>query len=206
MSNWRRHIEFEIKEKEMPAILVANAQTIYAAFNKDSQASKAVAALMDNGIRAEDISIISPRGTKAYYNDTADESEASDRATSGLTTTTGADASVGAEKGAGLGLGVGVVAALACLMVPGFGLVVGGGALATAIAGAAGATAAGAVAGGVHGYLRDQGVPDDAIGSYGQDYDSGDTLVAVTAPSDGVNVMTAHEILSKYNGKHINAY
>jgi hypothetical protein len=228
----------------MTTTLVANAQTIYASYNSDAQASKAVGALLDYGVRAEDISIIAPRGTPDYYNnmshmstnadlgtgdgnvnrvdvrnmpeyrsnadDLEDAESASahdkNKATSGITTTTGRDATVGAEKGAGIGLGIGAVAAVACLMVPGFGLVIGGGALATAIAGAAGATAAGAVAGGVHGYLKDQGVPDDAIGNYGQDYDAGDTLVAVTVPSNDVDVMTAHEILGKYAGKHINAY
>jgi hypothetical protein len=172
----------------------------------DSQASKAVGALLDAGVRAEDISILSPRGTAEYYKDIPNESLANDKATSGITTTTGADAAVGAEKGAGIGLGIGAVAAIACLMIPGFGLVVGGGALAAAIAGAAGATAAGAVAGGVHGFLKDQGVPDDAIGSYGQSYDAGDTLVAVTVPSNNVSIVAADEILSKYNGKHISAY
>ncbi len=190
----------------MTTTLVANAQTIYAAFNTDSQASKAVGALLDYGVRKEDISVVSPQGSTEYYKGKANESESRDKATTGITTTTGGDSAVGAEKGAGLGLGVGIIASLACLTVPGFGLVVGGGALATAIAATAGATAAGAVAGGVHGYLKDQGVPDDAIGSYGQAYDAGDTLVAVTVPSNDVTVVDAHEILGKYNGKHINAY
>jgi len=190
----------------MTTTLVANAQAMYAAFNTEQQASKAVGALLDYGVRAEDISIIAPPGTDAYYRDAADESEVHDRATSGITTTTGKDATKGAEKGAGIGLGLGALAALACIAVPGFGLVVGGGALATAIAATAGATAAGALAGGVHGYLKDQGVPDDAIGMYGEAYNAGDTLVAVTLPSNNVNVNTAYEIFSKYNGKHINSY
>ncbi len=190
----------------MTTTLVANAQTIYAAFNTDDEAKRAIGALIDHGIRAEDISLISPRGTEDYYKNKPDESESNDKATSGITTTTGADASVGAAKGAGLGLGVGALAAIASLMIPGFGLVIGGGALATAIAGAAGATAAGAVAGGVHGYLKDQGVPEDAISRYGQAYDAGDTLVAVTVPSNEIGVVEADELLTKYNGKHISAY
>ncbi len=44
--------------------------------------------------------------------------------------------------------------------MPGVGLVVGGGALALAIGGALGTTAAGAVAGGMAGYLKDQGVSE----------------------------------------------
>ena len=56
----------------MTTTLVANAQTIYAAFNKDSQASKAVGALLDNGVRAKDISVVSPRGTPEYYSGKSD--------------------------------------------------------------------------------------------------------------------------------------
>ena len=41
---------------------------------------------------------------------------------------------------------------------------------------------------------------------YGEAYDAGDTLVAVTVPSNGVDIMTAHEILGKYSGKHVNEY
>jgi hypothetical protein len=220
----------ETETKKMTTTLVAHAQSIYAAYNTDSQASKAVGALLDYGVRAEDISVIAPRGNPAYYRDSSDvttdynsvnynrdmtyelnnEDDVAARdkskATSGITTTTGKDAAVGAEKGAGIGLGVGILASLACLTVPGFGLVLGGGALAAAIGATAGATAAGAVAGGVHGYLKDQGVPDDAIGMYGEAYDAGDTLVAVTTPSNDVDIVTIHEILGKYNGNHINAY
>ena len=91
-------------------------------------------------------------------------------------------------------------------MVPGVGWVVGGGALATAIAGAAGATAAGAVAGGVHGYLKDQGMTEDAVSRYGDAYNSGSTLVAITVPSNDVHAMEAEDTLRKYHGMNVSAY
>src|SRR5205085_9990716 len=103
------------------------------------------------------------RVTDEYKDEYEEEKDNDLSAKTGLSTTTPADAGVGAAKGAGIGLGVGVLAALASIFVPGFGLVAGGGALATAIAGAVGTTAAGAIAGGVHGYLKDQGVPEGAI-------------------------------------------
>jgi hypothetical protein len=124
----------------------------------------------------------------------------------GLSTTTPGDAAAGAAKGAGIGLGVGILAALASIAIPGFGLVVGGGALATAIAGAAGATAAGAVAGGVHGYLKDQGVPDHVAMDYNKAYEHGGAILGVTVPSNNVDEATVREILSKYGASNVNVY
>jgi len=124
----------------------------------------------------------------------------------GLSTTTPGDAAAGAAKGAGIGLGVGILAALASLVIPGFGLVVGGGALATALAGAAGATAAGAVAGGVHGYLKDQGVPDQVAMDYDHAVKNGGAVLAVSVPSGNVDEATCREILAKYSANNVNTY
>jgi hypothetical protein len=124
----------------------------------------------------------------------------------GLSTTTPGDAAAGAAKGAGIGLGVGILAALASIAIPGFGLVIGGGALATAIAGAAGATAAGAIAGGVHGYLKDQGVPDHVAMDYNKAYEHGSAILGVTVPSNNVDEVTVREILAKYGASNLNMY
>jgi len=115
-------------------------------------------------------------GPGAAYDFGTEEDETGLNATAGIRTPTTGDAASGAVKGAGVWLGVGAAAALASLLVPGVvdlfikslarfgvlasllvpgvGLVMGGGALASAIAGAAGAVAAGAVAGGVTGQLK----------------------------------------------------
>jgi hypothetical protein len=264
------------------------AQTLYASFADASLAEKAAGALLDHGVRNEDISLICREPTGDYdknaekrdytthtatmeerragyaggtavadpgntananvegvtdrtydattapkpidrdwsrdtYRDWTDDQnpESSttvvDRSTweaerlewaakEGISTTTPGDAAAGAAKGAGLGLGVGVLAALASIAIPGFGLVAGGGALAIAIAGAAGATAAGAIAGGVYGYLKDQGVPDQVAMDYNRAYQHGSAILAVTVPSNNVGEATVREILSKYGAGNVNVY
>lgn len=124
----------------------------------------------------------------------------------GISTTTPGDAGAGAAKGAGIGLGVGVIAGLASLLVPGVGLIVGGGALAAAVGAAAATTAAGAVAGGVTGYLKDQGVPDDVVSRYDGNVQNGGALLSVHVPSGDVDRGSAENVLSKYGANDINFY
>ena len=127
-------------------------------------------------------------------------------AKSGVTTTTAGDAGKGAAEGAGIGLGLGVLAALASVFVPGFGLVLGGGALASAIGVAAATTVGGAIAGGVAGYLIELGVPDEAARTYADRIQSGSALVAVTLPSGKVDLIEGQELISKYGGSDVNVY
>lgn len=124
----------------------------------------------------------------------------------GLSTTTPADAGAGAVKGAGFGLGVGVLAGLASLFVPGVGLVFGGGAFASALAGAAATTAAGAVVGGVTGYLKDQGLPEEVATRYHTSIQQGGAILSLTLPSGNVDEETALQIVSKYGATdvHVN--
>jgi hypothetical protein len=220
----------------MTETMTATAHTIYASFPEASQAERAAGALLDYGVRATDISIVSTEDHAAYLQGMDDFTaegapepivvgdsepvmdpwylptivpeypEAHAPSTIGISTTTSADAAAGAAKGAGIGLGVGALAALSCMVIPGVGLILGGGMLATAIACAAGTSAAGAVAGGIHGFLVDQGIPNDAIERYNEAYHAGDTIVAVTVPSNGVDEWTADQVLTKYNGNHISSY
>lgn len=254
------------------------AQTIYASFADASLAEKAAGALLDYGVRQEDLSLVAnnrygqarvtegrnidadsvnrnfrgdwtedqsgyrggvaaPERTvvaaptnnyvgsptavpvetgAAYdnsYEDTADRDDVDtdDRGTEsaakhGISTTTAGDAEVGAAKGAGWGLGIGILGIIASLAVPGVGWVVGGGALATAIAGAVGTTVAGAIAGGVTGYLKDQGVPAEVAADYGKNVENGGALLAVTVPSGSVDVGTAEQVLSKYGASNVSSY
>ena len=85
------------------------------------------------------------------------------------------------------------------LWVPPVGLVLGGGALSTALAGAAGATAAGAIAGGVTGYLKDQGVSPDHIQQFEDHLEAGGAVLELRLPSGELDMATAQEILAKYN-------
>jgi hypothetical protein len=220
----------------MTETITATAHTIYASFPEAAQAERAAGALLDSGVRAEDISIVSTEahaeylqrmddftaeGAPAPFDDeesqpvadpwyvptvVQDYPEAHAPSTLGISITTSGDAAAGAAKGAGIGLGFGALAALSCMAVPGVGLIVGGGMLATAIACAAGATAAGAVAGGIHGFLVDQGIPNEAVERYSEAYHAGDTILAVTCPSNGVNEYIADQVLTKYHGNHISSY
>lgn len=195
--------------------------TLYASFKDSSLAEKATGALIDHGVKKEDISVISRdsaeitseefnRETPAYAGHgnlritPQDNTEESGK--HGLSTTTAGDAAAGAVKGAGVGLGLGIAAALAAVFIPGVGLVMGGGALALALAAGAGTTAAGAVAGGVMGFLVDQGMPNEAAVNYQNAYENGGALLAVNVPSGNADQATIEDILVKYQGGYINIY
>lgn len=126
-------------------------------------------------------------------------------AKSGLSTTTGGDAAAGAAKGAGVGVVVGILAGLAALFLPGIGLVIGGGALATAVGAAVGTVGAGAVAGAVTGYLKDQGVEDSVAQDYQRSLEAGGALLEVSLPSGKLDEITAREVLAKYGAANVGA-
>ena len=199
--------------------------TLYASFMDLSDAERAAGALIDHGVRPEDVSfvanesfadagravVMTNESTTVYTDPTDVESlkevnQAEHAAKAGISTTTPADVVSGAAKGVGVGAGVGVLAAIAALFVPGVGWVLGGGALASAIVGAAAATAAGAAAGGVYGYLKDQGLPEEAITSYTTTLTEGGALLAVNFPSNNIDQGTMQGILAKYNATNINHY
>ena len=206
-------------------------QTIYAAFSDVKSAEQAAGALLDHGIRSEDLSLVSKddegkdRRDYVAHSANKDELETDENralesgnedpnsrtgtelnAKHGISTTTPQDAAAGAAKGAGIGLGVGAVAAIASLFIPGVGIVTGMGALALALSGTAGATAAGALAGGVEGYLKDQGIPAEAATHYSQTYQSGGSILAVQRTSDNIDLATIEGVLHKYNATSINSY
>lgn len=200
--------------------------TLYASFATTSDAERAAGALLDHGLRAEDLSFIANEGYRppndavvvdspqggVVYTDTVDvdavkeSNEAEHAAKAGISTTTPADVASGAAKGVGVGAGVGVLAAAAALFLPGVGWVLGGGALATALIGAAATAAAGAAAGGVYGYLKDQGLPDEAIVSYTSTLSEGGALLSVRCPSENVDEATIQGILAKYGATNVNHY
>jgi len=97
----------------------------------------------------------------------------------GVTTKSIADAAETAKKSALLGLGMGTIAALATLAVPGVGIVIGGGALAVGVAGLAASASSGSVSGGIVGYLKDQGIPAEAIEAYERAYKDGGAIIQV---------------------------
>src|SRR5262249_17991350 len=124
----------------------------------------------------------------------------------GLSTTTEGDAAEGAVKGAGIGAAAGALAALACMIVPGIGLVVGAGPLALAILATAASTAAGAMAGGVYGYLKDQGVPEAVATDYQEAVRRGGAIIAVPVPTGELDRPAVEQLLTKYQPIHISAF
>lgn len=179
-------------------------QTVYASFTDVDMARKAAGALLDHGLEERHLSLIT------RHTDTVKETEHEEKpgaaeaaAKHGISTTTGEDAAAGARKGAAVGLGVGIIAAIASIVVPGFGLVAGSGALATAIAGGLGTTAGGAIAGGVVGYLQDQGVETHVAEEYARDMEAEGALIAIEVPSGKVDLTAAQEIFSKYGGRNV---
>ncbi len=172
---------------------------IYASFNDTTMAKDAVGALLDHGVDKDDITLVLPVNPERDLDEETERAENTlESAASGITTTTRDDAMVGATKGAFVGFGVGSIAALASILIPGVGLIVGGGALAMALVGAGAATVAGSVAGGVVGYLKDQGVPEEESQRFSNVYEQGGAILNVSAPSNGVSPMTIEEVLGKY--------
>ena len=175
-------------------------KTLYASFADNVQAQQAVGALLDHGVQSVDISVV------GYQADEKGQRTDPQSAKGGVSTTTGRDAASGAAKGAGIGAGVGAVALLASLFIPGLGLVTGAGALATALTAAVGTTAAGAAAGAVTGYLKDQGVPRDVAEQYQSAIVNGGSIIGLTLPSGGVDLRTAEQILTKYQAQNIRTF
>ena len=82
----------------------------------------------------------------------------------------------------------------------------GGGALAAALGGAALTAGAGAAAGGVVGYLKDQGVAETTAATYDAHIRGGGALLAVNLPSANVDLQAAEAVLNKYGASDISSY
>ena len=170
--------------------------TIYAKFADAKNGEQAMGALLDHGAEERDITAFFPEGYEKK-----DVKNVHAEVKHGITTTTADDAAVGAAKGAGIGLGVGALAAVASLFIPGFGLVTGGGALATAAASLVGTMVGGAIAGGVGGFLEDQGVDKVVAVDAERAVKNGHAVVIVGAPSGKLSELEITEVLNKYAGE-----
>ena len=170
--------------------------TLYANFADASNGEKALGALLDHGAQPIDLTAFFPTDYE-----TPDVHEVGSNVKHGITTTTPADAAKGASKGAGVGLGLGALAALASLAIPGFGLVTGGGALATALVTVAGTTMGGAVTGGVAGFLQDQGVQTQVASDSESALRNGEAVLVVKLPTGDLTEIQARELVLKYQGE-----
>lgn len=182
--------------------------TMYASFVDAEAAERAAGALLDRGAVAEDLSIVANEAYNSVraVNANVKAMDAERAAKGGISTTTPGDVAVGAVKGAGVGLGVGVAAALVSIFVPGLGLVMGGGALATALAGSAASVLAGSAAGSVVGYLRDQGVPEELATRYSNDFVQGGAILAVAIPTGDLTPGEVEAVLVKYGSMNVATY
>lgn len=181
-------------------------QTLLAAFQNPDNAVKAAGALLDHGVENKHIDLLAGKAfaDTLRTDGTHDESK-ENKAKHGITTTTGADAAEGAKKGAGVGAALGVLGGLASLFIPGYGIVIGSGALATAAAAALGTTAAGAAAGGATGFMKDMDVDADVVKHYEETIQKDGAVLAVSLPSHDVDEVKAREILGKYGATRINS-
>ena len=177
---------------------------IIAKFDDHELAVKAGGALLDHGVEVDDFDLVAgdrpvdheAMGTKAV------ESKKSE-IEHGVTSTTGADAAEGAKKGGFAGLALGALAGIASLLIPGYGIVLGGGALAAALGAAVGTGAAGAIAGGVTGYLKDMGVDEHVARDYEEALKNGGAIVSVKIVPDKLEESDILGILNKYGAEQI---
>ena len=171
--------------------------TLYTKFQDAALAEKALAALVDRGALVKDLGAMFPPG----YQKAETNASPVEQAVSGITTTTAGDAALGAERGTVAGLGLGTLAAMASLFIPGFGLVTGGSALVTALIGVAGSTVGGALAGGVAGYLSDQGVPERVALDSEEALKNGSAILSINCPTGNLGEFDVMEIISKYHAE-----
>jgi hypothetical protein len=113
------------------------------------------------------------------------------------------DAGKDAAKGALGGAGLGAILGVAALAIPGVGPLAAAGAIASsAIPGAAAIGAgAGAIAGGLAGYLKNHGVSDEDASYYESRINEGGIFVSVDTGEGDVSPEQARDILAR-NGGH----
>ena len=169
-------------------------------------AVKAGGALLDHGVKKDQFDLLAGKAHEGHFH--ADGRHLEDlekKVESGITTTTGADAVQGATTGARAGVVLGALAGLASLFIPGYGVIVGGGALATAVSAAIGTAAGSTLVGGVTGYLKDQGVDQEAADDFHQTILNDGAIIVVHLPHGGVRESEVRAVLEKYHAMRIHS-
>lgn len=171
--------------------------TLFFSFEESEQAARALGSLHDRGVSPHHMSmVVNEDDLKRIYSPKA--VSLAMEATEGISLTTADDAATGTLKGSALGLAAGFLGGLASLFIPGYGLVLGGGALATASAAALGTGAGGAVTGCVYGYLRDQGLEEETISTYETQMRAGGALISVDLDATTVPREEVEKTVAKY--------
>lgn len=179
---------------------------LFGAYKDSDQAVKAAGALLDHGAKKEHLDLLAGKAfADSLRVDGRHDEGAEKKAEHGITTTTVKDAAEGAKKGAGVGAVLGVLGGLASLFIPGYGIVIGSGALATAVGSAIGATAAGAAAGGTTGYLKDMGVEAAVAEEFDNTIKNDGAVVAINTSDKGLTEARATEIMQKYGAVRISS-
>jgi hypothetical protein len=163
---------------------------ISAVFDNRSEAEAAVQELRSAGVDTSRLSIVG-------------RDEGRTTVTDGSGDVADDDAGEGALKGALGGAGLGAILGVAALAIPGVGPLAAAGAIAsTAIPGAAAIGAgAGAVAGGLSGYLTNHGVSEEDADYYEGRINEGGIFVSVDGSSGDVSSDEVRDILRR-NGGH----
>jgi hypothetical protein len=115
------------------------------------------------------------------------------------------DVGHGAAHGAGIGLGVGALAAVATMLIPGLGMVIGAGTLATAMAALVTGAGAGALAGGLTGFLTQHGVPEEEAARFAQIHEKGGAILAVSVFREEMRE-TVDQILRKHGAVEVESH
>jgi uncharacterized membrane protein len=167
-----------------------NQNVISAVFDSRSEAEAAVQELRSAGVDTSSLSVVG-----------RDEERTTVRDGDGQVTDD--DAGEDAVKGALGGAGLGAILGIAALAIPGVGPLAAAGAIASsAIPGAAAIGAgAGAVAGGLGGYLKDHGVSEEDANYYEGRINEGGIFVSVDGSNNSVPAEQVREILMR-NGGH----
>lgn len=163
-------------EKVVSPIIIGNNGVIAALFRKPETAGRVYTALLEEGYKQEDISLVMGENTRnKYFPDSNIRSTATDignKTLEGL--------GVGATVGGSVGAIAAAIGALGTsLVIPGLGIVVAG-ALAASFAGAG----AGAAAGGVIGAIVGSKTPDDQAKLFEEGIKQGGVVLAIKAPSN----------------------
>lgn len=154
-------------------------KTVSGLFETYAEATTALNALKDAGIRTADISLIanSPQDL------TPDEN------------VVGRDTTAGAEVGAILGGAGGLLAGLGVLAIPGFGPVIAGGWLFATVIGAVAGAGLGAATGGLVGLLTDAGIPKSDAHVYAEGIRRGGALLSARVTE--AQAVTATQLLAE---------
>jgi uncharacterized protein (TIGR02271 family) len=161
-------------------------RTVVGLYERFEDAQRVIQALVDEGFKHEDISLITGDEKGDYAKQLDKHSKKGDK---DVSEGAGAGAGVGAVLG---GLG-GLLVGLGALAIPGIGPVIAAGPIVSTLAGAG----IGAVAGGLVGALIDLGIPEEDAEFYAEGVRRGGSLVVVT--TDERYSERAASVMNRFN-------